>query len=49
MAGTPGLRSQKLEKGTWLEPGGEGEDEEGAGPVQNEEVGFCPGSKDGRT
>ena len=28
--------------------GGEGEDEEGAGPVQDEEVGFCPGSKDGR-
>ena len=27
--------------------GGEGEDEEGAGPVQNE-VGFCPRSKDGR-
>lgn len=33
----------------WLELGGEGEDEEGARPVQNEEVGFCPGSKDGRS
>ena len=41
-------RAQVSESGKrrmWLELGGEGEDEEGARPVQNEEVGFCPGSK----
>lgn len=33
----------------WLKPGGEGEDGEGSGPTHSEEVGLCPGSKDGMT